>query len=67
MAHVSPADVEKHLKGIDYPASKEDLLKTAKRNGADKEVCDVIQRLPDQQFERPTDVAKAMSSHNQDK
>lgn len=66
MGHVSPAEVEKYLKGIDYPASKEDLLKTAKRNGAQEEVCETIQHLPNQQFAKPTDVAKAMGgSHGQ--
>lgn len=62
MAHVNPADVEKYLKGIGYPASKEDLLKMAKRNGAEPKVCDTIQRLPNQQFANPTDVAKAISA-----
>lgn len=63
MAHISPTDVERYLEGVDYPASKEDLLKTAKRNGADEEVCETIQCLPNQQFADPTDVAEAMSSH----
>ena len=28
--HVSPAEIEKHLKGIDYPASRKDLMQHAR-------------------------------------
>jgi hypothetical protein len=34
----SPANIAHHLKGINFPASKQDLEKHANGNGADKEV-----------------------------
>lgn len=61
MANPTPIEVEKYLKGADYPASKSDLLDCAKRNGASQDIADVLQRLPNQRFEKPTDVAKAIS------
>lgn len=60
MAKVNPIDVQKHLKGIDYPVTKEDLLKHAKKNGADETLMSLLQELPEDQYEKPTDVNKAI-------
>lgn len=57
MANVSPAEVEKFLKGVDFPAKKEDLIKHVKQET--QQVIGVLQQLPDETFNRPTDVAKA--------
>lgn len=65
MASSTPVQMEKYLKGMDYPASKQDLLECAKRNGADQQICDRIKDLPDQRYEKPTDVTKALSAHSQ--
>ncbi len=55
----SPANVEKYLKGIDFPAKKRDLMEQAKKNAAPQEVMQVIQQLPDQEFRGPQDIMKA--------
>jgi len=34
---VNPIEVQKHLKGISYPATKDDVVSTAEQNGADDE------------------------------
>ncbi len=60
MATVSPREVEKALKGIDYPARKQELMKVAESNNADEVVRRVIQSLPDQTYNTPIDVAKAI-------
>ena len=57
---VNPRDVEKSLKGIDYPVRKADLLKHAERNQADEQVREALQKLPNETFNSPTDVAKAI-------
>jgi len=54
----SPAYVEKALKGIDFPASKKDLVKRAKDNDASNEVMEAINDLPDKQYTNDADVAK---------
>jgi hypothetical protein len=46
----SPAHVQKHLKGQHYPASKNDLVKTAQGNHAPDEVMETIRGLPDDEF-----------------
>ncbi len=60
MANVSPREVEKALKGIDYPAGKHDLMKCAESNHAEEVVRRVIQGLPDQTYNTPIDVTKAI-------
>ncbi len=55
----SPANVQSYLKGISYPAKKDDLVKTAKSNGAPKEVMKVLQQLPGDRYGGPQDVMKA--------
>jgi hypothetical protein len=54
----SPANVQKYLKGQEYPADKKGLLKTARGNHAPAEVINEIEGLPDNQFHGPQDVMK---------
>ena len=60
MAKVNPVHVQKFLGGLDYPASKEDLMKRAEQEGADQEVRSILEQLPDQNYETPADVSKAI-------
>lgn len=55
----SPANVQKYLKGIDYPAKKRQLMDQAKKNDAPQEVLQVLQQFPDKEFTGPQDVMKA--------
>ncbi|HQG31719.1 MAG TPA: DUF2795 domain-containing protein [Deltaproteobacteria bacterium] len=55
----SAAELEKYLKGVDYPASKSDLISKARSNGAPSEVIDMINSLMEDHFNSPVDVAKA--------
>jgi len=64
MRDVNPREVEKHLKGVQYPAKKEDLVNQAKKEGAGKDVIDALQHMPGQTFNRPTDVTKAISEQD---
>ncbi len=54
---VSPAEVEKLLKGMDFPAHKADLIKHVKQEM--QQVLEVLQKLPDETYNKPTDVARA--------
>jgi hypothetical protein len=62
MANVNPIQLQKFLGGVDYPASKDDLLKKAEEHGADDEVMEALRALPDQEYDAPTAVTKAASS-----
>jgi predicted transcriptional regulator len=58
--NVSPAQVEKSLKGTHFPAEKQDLIQKAKENNANKDVLEVLENMPDKQFNSPVDISKAM-------
>lgn len=64
MAKVNPIQLQKYLKGIDYPASKEDLSKHAQQQGADENAISALKELPDEQYETPADVSKAIGELN---
>jgi hypothetical protein len=61
MAKINPIQMQKHLKGVDYPASKEELVEHAKQQGADDNAIAVLEQLPDEDFESPTEVSQAIS------
>ncbi|QOR39666.1 DUF2795 domain-containing protein [Billgrantia diversa] len=56
----SPANVTYHLSGIDFPASRADLERHAKDNGAGGDVLDVIRSMPDQEYGSMADVTKGV-------
>ncbi|ACC79409.1 DUF2795 domain-containing protein [Nostoc punctiforme] len=61
MAKANPVEIQKHLKGVDYPANKQDLIQHAKKHGADKGIISLLDKLPeDEEFESPTDLNKAI-------
>jgi hypothetical protein len=57
---VNPVMAQKFLKGVDYPASKQDLMRSAQEEGADERTIQTLQRLPDRRYEGPQAVAKAI-------
>jgi hypothetical protein len=44
---------------MDFPASKDDLVRHAKDNGADQDVLDSIEQLPESRYGTMADVMKA--------
>jgi hypothetical protein len=62
MAKINPVQVEKLLKGLDYPASKQDIIKYAEQHGADENAREALRHLPDQTFEGPIGVSKAIGA-----
>jgi len=57
----SPANVERFLRGADYPATREDLCELAEQNGAPEEILQILEQFPDEEFDSPIDVMKAYS------
>jgi hypothetical protein len=57
----NPIDVQKALKGADYPATKEDLVALARDNGADDEVVGALEGAETDEFSGPDEVMKALS------
>lgn len=57
----NPIQVQKFLGGMSYPASKENLVSHAKDAGADRDIVDALDNLPDKEYDGPTDVTSALS------
>ncbi|MGW5333928.1 DUF2795 domain-containing protein [Streptomyces bauhiniae] len=60
MADISPIDLQKALKGADYPASRDDLVSLARKNGADDKVVEKLENCGVDRFDGPNDVQKAV-------
>ena len=58
--HVSPAHVAHHLRGIEFPASKQDLKAEAQKNHAPPDVIKLIDQLPAERYHTMTEVMKAI-------
>jgi Protein of unknown function (DUF2795) len=59
LAGHSTANVTHHLKGIEFPASKAELLARARNRGAGQDVLEALECLPDEEFESLANVLKA--------
>jgi hypothetical protein len=57
---VNPVQVQKYLKGVDYPLSKQDLVKRAQEEGADQQLVKTLERIPGEEFKSPADISQAI-------
>lgn len=57
----SPAAIERYLKGIHYPASKDNLVNKAKENNAPSDVMHILNQFEDHEYNSPIDVSKEVS------
>lgn len=58
MSKPNPIELQKYLFGVDYPARRDDLVRAAERNGADKDTLETVRSLPDRTYEGPSGVSK---------
>ena len=65
MTSLNPAQLERYLKGVNYPVSKAELVKHMDRSGADESISSVISCLPNQSYDSPTAVNRAISALQQ--
>jgi hypothetical protein len=56
----SPIDIQKALSGMDYPASKDQIVAHAEQNGADEEILDALRGIDDREYEGPSGVSSAV-------
>ncbi|WP_067633984.1 DUF2795 domain-containing protein [Actinomadura latina] len=54
-------EVQKSLKGMDYPASKDDLVRHARDHGADDHIVEALQSMPDREYDGPSGVSKEIT------
>jgi hypothetical protein len=57
---MDPIKLQKALKGVTYPADKDTLVDTARRNGADAGIVDELQAIDGGRYESPAKVSAAV-------
>lgn len=61
MTKANPVELQKHLKGVDYPADKQVLIKCAQQQGANTEVISLLEKLPEnKEYDNPANLNKAI-------
>lgn len=61
----NPEDARQYFEGIDYPASKEDLISAAESNGAPDALVERIGTLGRAEFSEPEDVVTELRASPQ--
>jgi hypothetical protein len=57
----SPTAIERDLKGVHYPASKDELLRQAKNNGAPEDALYVLNKFQKKKYNTNLDISKEVS------
>ncbi|MCW2552943.1 MAG: hypothetical protein JWR78_2724 [Mycobacterium sp.] len=57
-------EVQRYLKGFDYPGSPQDLAEHARRNGADDDLVSALQSLDKDSFDGPSAVMQALGAED---
>jgi hypothetical protein len=55
------AQLQQYLRGVDYPADKQDMIDAARSNSAPDDFMSFMNRLPDKTYNRPTEVEQEFS------
>lgn len=61
MAQPEFIQVQKALGGVNYPATKDQLVEHARGKDASKDILDALQRIPDREHDGPNEVSKAVT------
>lgn len=57
----SPVQIQEQLKGVDYPATKQDLVDHVKKGKGEKPgVGEILKKLPDKKYNSPVEGSKAL-------
>ncbi|MHB0937702.1 MAG: DUF2795 domain-containing protein [Armatimonadota bacterium] len=57
---VSTATIAQVLDGLDFPASKQDMIRYAQERNAPKDVMETLHQLPDRQYQSMAGVFEAV-------
>ena len=57
----NPIQLQKNLAGVEYPATRDDLVSAAKNNGADDDMVSALAGMSKDSFDGPTAVSEAVS------
>src|SRR5947209_3563148 len=58
MSNPTFIEVQKYLRGVDYPADRDTLIEHAQHQGAPGEVVDALRSLDDRTYDAPNDISE---------
>jgi hypothetical protein len=58
---INPIEVQRHLGGVDYPATKDEIVATASDNGASSDIIDALEAMDEEEFDDPSAVQAALA------
>ncbi|NKQ58569.1 DUF2795 domain-containing protein [Amycolatopsis sp. K13G38] len=58
MATPNPVQMQKYLSGVDYPCGRDQLVEHAKKQGAENDIIEYLQQLPDRNYDGPNAVSQ---------
>ncbi|MGN9790649.1 DUF2795 domain-containing protein [Streptomyces sp. OZ13] len=61
---VNPIEMQKALGGVNYPASKEEIVDQASKRGAGKDIMSALDSLPSKRYDSPAAVSKEVSKES---
>ncbi|WP_319460814.1 DUF2795 domain-containing protein [Micromonospora sp. RTP1Z1] len=59
---VTGVQLQEYLAGLDYPVSREDLVRWGQENGASTETLQMLMALPAEQFDSPAELGEALNT-----
>ncbi|MFJ6165579.1 DUF2795 domain-containing protein [Micromonospora orduensis] len=59
---VTGVQLQEYLAGLDYPVSREDLVRWGQENGASTAMLQMLRALPAEQFESPAELSEALTT-----
>lgn len=59
---VTGLQLQEYLAGLDYPVSREDLVRWGQENGASTEMLQMLRALPAEHFDDPAELSEALST-----
>ncbi len=60
MSPMSLRSVVQYLKGLDLPATRDEIILKARQNDAPQDVVNVLERIPDRVYEEMDDIWRAI-------
>lgn len=54
----NPVQIQKFLGGLDYPVGKQEIVDKARQEGADQDVLETLEHLPDQEYSSPVAISR---------
>ncbi|MFC6065520.1 DUF2795 domain-containing protein [Streptomyces ochraceiscleroticus] len=56
--NVNPIEMQKCLGGVNYPASKDEIMRQAEQHGASKDIMGALKKLPESDYDSPAAVSR---------